>query len=174
MEGYSISTFTYCAAASQRGTTGELWGLIKHMDPMTSPSREEQPRTASLDSEAKVRLTAHLPVSRQKSVNFEPAGYPLRCNRQGPGDNFNGGPCPLLLQLRPRPAAGVSVCLSKEPLPAGLLPTWQGGGARGQSVPRAARAARTAVSENVAGPAPRSAHSIRGFAGQLLGTIKRL
>jgi hypothetical protein len=45
---------------------------------MTSPSREEQPRTASLDSEAKIRLTAQLPVSRQKSVNFEPAGYPLR------------------------------------------------------------------------------------------------
>jgi hypothetical protein len=98
----------------------------------------------------------------------------LRCNRQGPEDNLNGCPCPLLLQLRPRPAAGVSVCLSKIPLPAGLLPTWQGGGARGQSVPRAARAARTAVSENVAGPVPRSAHSVRGFAGQLLGTIKRM
>jgi hypothetical protein len=68
------------------------------------------------------------------------------------------------------------MCLSKEPLPAGLLPTWQGGGAgaRGQSVPRAARAAHTAVSENVTGPAPRSAHSVRGFAGQLLGTIKRM
>jgi hypothetical protein len=34
--------------------------------------------TASLDSEAKIRLTAHLPVRRQKSVNFEPAGHPLR------------------------------------------------------------------------------------------------
>ena len=33
--------------------------------------------TASLDSEAKVRPTAQLPVSRQKSVNFEPAGYSL-------------------------------------------------------------------------------------------------
>jgi hypothetical protein len=49
------------------------------MDPMTSPSREEQPMTASLDSEAKVRLaTAHLPVMSKKSVNFEPAGYSLR------------------------------------------------------------------------------------------------
>ena len=77
MEGYSISTFTYCAAASQRGTTGALWGLIEHMDPMTSPSRREQPRTASLDSEAKVCLTAHLAVLTLKSVNFEPAGYSL-------------------------------------------------------------------------------------------------
>ena len=77
MEGYSISTFTYCAAASQRGTTGALWGLIEHMDPMTSPSREEQPMTASLDSEAKVRPTAHLAVLTLKSVNFEPAGYPV-------------------------------------------------------------------------------------------------
>ena len=111
-----------------------------------------------------MRLLVGKPVIRMR----------LRCNRQGPEDNFNGGPCPLLLQLRPRPAAGVSVCLSKEPLPAGLLPTWQGGGARGQSVPRAARAARTAVSENVTGPAPRSAHSVRGFAGELLGTIKRM
>jgi hypothetical protein len=34
--------------------------------------------TASLDSEAKVRLTAHLPVSSQKSVNFEPSGYSLK------------------------------------------------------------------------------------------------
>jgi hypothetical protein len=33
--------------------------------------------TAPLDSEAKVRITAHLPVSSQKSVNFEPAGYSL-------------------------------------------------------------------------------------------------
>jgi hypothetical protein len=33
--------------------------------------------TASLDSEAEVRLIAHLPVYSQKSVNFEPAGYPL-------------------------------------------------------------------------------------------------
>jgi hypothetical protein len=78
LEGYSISTFTYCAAASQRGTTGELCYLIEHMDPMTSPSREEQPRTASLDSEAKVRPTAHLAVLTLKSVNFEPAGYPLK------------------------------------------------------------------------------------------------
>jgi hypothetical protein len=48
--------------------------------------------TASLDSEAEVRITAHLPVSSQKSVNFEPAGYPLRlrasandytCSRRG-------------------------------------------------------------------------------------------
>jgi hypothetical protein len=37
--------------------------------------------TASLDSEAEVRLTLHLPVSSQKSVNFEPAGYPLRLCR---------------------------------------------------------------------------------------------
>jgi hypothetical protein len=114
------------------------------------------------------RATAYGPPPSYKS-NVRAA-----CNLHGPEDNFNGCPCPLLLQLRPRPAAGVSVCLSKEPLPAGLLPTWQGGGARGQSVPRAARAARTAVSENVTGPAPRSAHSIRGFAGQLLGTIKRI
>jgi hypothetical protein len=34
--------------------------------------------TASLDSEAKVRLSAHLPVSSGKSVNFEPAGYSLK------------------------------------------------------------------------------------------------
>ena len=33
--------------------------------------------TTSLDSEAKVRLTAHLPVMSQKSVNFEPSGYSL-------------------------------------------------------------------------------------------------
>jgi hypothetical protein len=78
LEGYSISTFTYCAAASQRRTTDALWGLIEHMDPMTSPSRWEQPRTASLDSEAKVCLTAHLAVLALKSVNFEPAGYPLK------------------------------------------------------------------------------------------------
>jgi hypothetical protein len=79
LEGYSISTFTYCAAASQHGTTYELWYLIiEHMDPMTSPSRWEHPRTASLDSEAKVCLTAHLAVLTLKSVNFEPAGYPLR------------------------------------------------------------------------------------------------
>jgi hypothetical protein len=97
----------------------------------------------------------------------------LRCNPRS-NVKLNGGRRPLLLQLRPRPAAGVSVCLSKEPLPAGLLFTWQGGGARGQGVPRAARAARTAVSENVTGPAPRSVHSVRGFAGELLGTIKRM
>jgi hypothetical protein len=78
LEGSYISTFTCCAAASQRGTTDELWYLIEHMDPMTSPSREEQPMTASLDSEAKVRPTAHLAVLTLKSVNFEPAGYPLR------------------------------------------------------------------------------------------------
>jgi hypothetical protein len=95
-------------------------------------------------------------------------------NLYGQTQNFNGGRRPLLLQLRPRPAAGASVCLSTKPLPAGLLPTWQGGGARGQSLPRAARAARTAVSENVTGPAPRSAHSVRGFAGELLGAIKRI
>jgi hypothetical protein len=34
--------------------------------------------TASLDSEAEVRLTLHLPVSSQKSVNFELAGYSSR------------------------------------------------------------------------------------------------
>jgi hypothetical protein len=34
--------------------------------------------TASVDSEAKVRITAQLPVSSQKPVNFEPAGYTLR------------------------------------------------------------------------------------------------
>jgi hypothetical protein len=33
--------------------------------------------TASLDSEAKVRITAQLAVSSLKSVNFEPAGYSL-------------------------------------------------------------------------------------------------
>jgi hypothetical protein len=33
--------------------------------------------TESLDSEAKVRIRVHLPVSSQKSVNFEPPGYSL-------------------------------------------------------------------------------------------------
>jgi hypothetical protein len=37
--------------------------------------------TASLDSEAKVRITAQLTVSTQKSVNFEPAGYSLTIGR---------------------------------------------------------------------------------------------
>jgi hypothetical protein len=104
LEAYSISTFTYCAAASQRRTTGALWYLIEHMDPMTSPSRWEQPRTASLDSEAKVRLTAHLPVMSQKSVNFEPAGYSLTnfkaklCSRTSPQDHAPKGPRPHSLR----------------------------------------------------------------------------
>jgi hypothetical protein len=34
--------------------------------------------TVSLDSEAEVGIALHLPVSSQKSVNFEPAGYSLR------------------------------------------------------------------------------------------------
>jgi hypothetical protein len=34
--------------------------------------------TASLDSEAEVGITLHLPVSSQKSVNFGPAGYSLK------------------------------------------------------------------------------------------------
>ena len=33
--------------------------------------------TAPLDSEAEVRITLYLPVSSQKSVNFEPSGYSL-------------------------------------------------------------------------------------------------
>jgi hypothetical protein len=58
----------------------------------------------------------------------------LRCILHGQTQNFKGA-APLLLQLRPRPAEGASVCLSKEPLPAGLLPTWQGGGFEAKACP---------------------------------------
>ena len=51
--------------------------------------------TASLDSEAKVRIRVHLPVSSQKSVNFEPAGYSLRRNRRGQTSYVNNGPPPF-------------------------------------------------------------------------------
>jgi hypothetical protein len=40
--------------------------------------------TVSLDSEAEVGIALHLPVSSQKSVNFEPAGYSLTVLKEVP------------------------------------------------------------------------------------------
>jgi hypothetical protein len=47
--------------------------------------------TASLDSEAEVRIALHLPVSSQKSVNFEPAGYSLITDQQQAPAKKRGG-----------------------------------------------------------------------------------
>jgi hypothetical protein len=48
--------------------------------------------TASLDSEAEVRIALHLPVSSQTSVNFEPAGYSLITDQQqAPAKKNRGG-----------------------------------------------------------------------------------
>ena len=47
--------------------------------------------TASLDSEAEVRIALHLPVSSQKSVNFEPAGCSLITDQQQAPAKKTGG-----------------------------------------------------------------------------------
>jgi hypothetical protein len=75
------------------------------------------------------------------SVGRRPSQKDLRCNLQGPEDNLNGFPCPLLLQARGRPSACLLVAHLYRPPPGGGPPTWQVGACAGQSSPRAAAAA---------------------------------